>query len=353
MAVLKISNTRIAGISACVPPRIFYNDQYDHISPEDRKVLIKTIGVKEKRHVDKGVISSDLCFRAAQVLLDELQWNTDEVDLLVFVSQTRDYMMPATACILQDRLGLTKQCMAFDLDLGCSGYVYGLSVVYSLLSAGGINKALLLAGEVPTPNSSYEDKSVYPLFGDAGTATAVEIQHGRTESIFNLQTDGSGYDAIMIHDGGSRNYIDPAKTFEIKEISEGIKRHRAHIALDGMKVFNFSLTEVRPNIKKVLAEAGKEIDEVDYFVFHQANRLMNETIRKQLKITPEKYPYSIDLYGNTSSASIPLTMVHSLDADVLRQKLSFVLSGFGVGLSWGSCYIETEGIVCPPVIEYK
>jgi len=353
MAVFNIPHVKLAGISACVPPGIFFNNQFNLIPEKDRDLLIRTIGVKQKRHAAPGVISSDLCCQAAEELLNTLGWKREEIDLLVFVSQTRDYLMPATSCILQDRLNLTQHCMAIDLDLGCSGYVYALSVVHSLLSAGNLRKALLLAGEVPSPNSSCEDKSVYPLFGDAGTATALIREPGWPDAYFNLQTDGSGYDAIMIRDGGSRNYVDPEKTFEPKKISQGIKRNRAQIELDGMKVFNFSLKEVRPNVLKLLESAGRELDEIDYFVFHQANRLMNETIRKQLKIDPSKYPYSIELYGNTSSASIPLTILHAITGNRLKQNLSFVLSGFGVGLSWGSVLMETDGLVCPQIIEYK
>jgi 3-oxoacyl-[acyl-carrier-protein] synthase-3 len=215
-------------------------------------MMIKTIGVEQKRHVKKGVASSDLCFKAADALLESLAWQRDEVDLLVFVSQTGDYHMPATACILQERLGLSKQCMALDVNMGCSGYVYGLSVVSGLVSSGRLKKALLLAGEVPSPNSSYTDKSVYPLFGDAGTATAIELQESWPSSYFNLQTDGAGYDAIMIPDGGMRNYIDPVSSFAMEQIMEGIERNRTQISLDGMKVFNFTLQEVRPNVRRTL-----------------------------------------------------------------------------------------------------
>jgi 3-oxoacyl-[acyl-carrier-protein] synthase III len=351
MAFFSIPRVRVAGIASCVPSEIFENARYNLISDKDLALLIKTIGVERKRHASKGLISSDLCYHAAEKLIHEISWKKDEIDLLVFVSQTRDYLMPATSCILQDRLSLSKKCMAFDLDLGCSGYVYGLSVVFSLLSTGGLRKALLLAGEVPTPNSSYKDKSVFPLFGDAGTATACEYDSGAGESFFNLQTDGSGYKAIMIPDGGMRNYIDPRLTFEESMITDGITRNRAQIALDGMAVFNFALREVRPNIQELMDRSGKTLDEVDYFVFHQANRLMNETIRKQLKIPSEKYLYSIREFGNTSSASIPLTLNYAAADQLRNERLKLLLSGFGVGLSWGSVYTETENVVCTDIVE--
>ncbi len=358
MAFFSISSVKVSGIGACVPRNEFYNRDYDWISEKERNTLIKTIGVEKKRHASKGIISSDLCYEAADKLLNELNWNREEIDILIFISQTRDYIMPATACILQDRLKLSKNCLAFDLDLGCSGYVYGLSVIYSMISAGHLKKGLLLTGEVPVPNISYQDKSTYPLFGDAGAATAVEFEKYSGQSYFNLQTDGSGYKAIHIPDGGMRNYLDPESSFKSEKISDGLIRNRLQIALDGMSVFNFTLKEVRPNINTLLEKSGMDKDNIDYFVFHQANKLMNETIRKQLKIEPEKYLYSIDRFGNTSSVSIPLTVVTEFKAKGKRQKTKVkedkyqvLFSGFGVGLSWGSCITELDDIVIPDLIE--
>ena len=167
---------------------------------------------------------------------------------------------------------------------------------------------------------------------------------------FNLQTDGKGYKAIIIPDGGIRNLVTP-ESFTEEKITEGIERNRLQIALDGMEVFQFSLREVQPNIERLLQDAGKNLEEVDYFVLHQANRLMNESIRKKMRIPPEKCPYSMEEYGNTSSASIPLTISHAL-RDVMQEGINrLVLSGFGVGLSWGSVYLETEKVVCPEIIE--
>ena len=171
--------------------------------------------------------------------------------------------------------------------------------------------------------------------------------------MFNLQTDGSGYEAIIIPDGGIRNFADKNTSFNYEKIGEGIVRNKLNIALDGIKVFNFSLREVRPNINSLLQEFELSIDDIDYFVFHQANKLMNETIRKQLKVDPDKMPYSLKDYGNTSSASIPLTIVTEIADKVKNNKLTLLLSGFGVGLSWGSVILQTENIICPPIFTYK
>jgi 3-oxoacyl-[acyl-carrier-protein] synthase III len=353
MAIFQVPNINIAGISACVPEDEYHNIDYDWIGEKDREVLIKTIGVEKKHHAKKGTTTSDLCYVAADDLLNKLSWNREDVDILIFVSQSRDYIIPATAGLIQEKLSLPKSCIAFDISLGCSGYVYGLSVIGSMMSTGAIKKGLLLTGDISTLNTSFRDKSAYPLFGDAGTATAIELDDNCDVMKFNLQSDGKGYDAIIIPDGGIRNFADKETSFEYHKISEGIYRNKFNIALDGIKVFNFSLREVKPNVNNLLSESNMTIEDIDYFVFHQANRLMNETIRKQLKIKPEKVPYSLHDYGNTSSASIPLTIVSRLAEEVANSEISFLLSGFGVGLSWGSVILKTNSIICPPVITYK
>jgi 3-oxoacyl-[acyl-carrier-protein] synthase-3 len=353
VAIFQVPNIKIVGISACVPEAEFDNNNYDWISEKERETLIKTIGVEKKRHAKKGTTTSDLCNIAADNLINDLNWNRAEIDLLIFISQSRDYIIPATAGLLQEKLSLSHTCIAFDISLGCSGYVYGLSVIGSMMATGRIKKGLLLTGDISTLNTSYQDKSAFPLFGDAGTATAVELNNDANSMMFNLQTDGSGYDAIIIPDGGIRNFANKNTSFEYHKISDGIFRNNFNIALDGIKVFNFSLREVKPNINKLLQEFELSNDDIDYFVFHQANKLMNETIRKQLKLDPEKVPSSLESFGNTSSASIPLTIVTELADKVKNSKLTLLLSGFGVGLSWGSVILETENIVCPKLLIYK
>lgn len=353
MAIFQVPNIKIAGIAACVPETVFQNKDYDWISEKERNTLIKIIGVEKKRHANKGTTTSDLCFDAASKLIDDLKWDKSEIDLLIFVSQSRDYIIPATAGLLQDRLSLSKTCIAFDISLGCSGYVYGLSIIGSMMATGAIKKGLLLTGDISTLNTSYKDKSAFPLFGDGGTATAVELNVGAPSMKFNLQTDGSGYDAIIIPDGGIRNFAEKETSFEYHKVSEGIYQNNLNIILDGIKVFNFSLREVKPNILKLLKEYDLSTEDIDYLVLHQANLLMNETIKKQLKIPSEKVPYSLKEYGNTSSASIPLTIVTALREKVTTDKFSMLLSGFGVGLSWGSVMLEMDNIVCPPLLIYK
>jgi len=206
-------------------------------------------------------------------------------------------------------------------------------------------------GDISTLTASYRDKSTYPLFGDAATATALELDTAASPMHFNLESDGSGYDAIIIPDGGLRNFFSK-KSFDYKNFGKGIYRSRFQIALNGIEVFNFALREVVPNAKKLLQDLGKTTADFDYVVFHQANLLMNETLRKMLKLEKEKVPYSIQKYGNTSSASIPLTIVSELKEKISNGKTRLLVSGFGVGLSWGSIAMELENVVCPEVLDF-
>lgn len=240
--------------------------------------------------------------------------------------------------------------MAFDVSLGCSGYVYGLQLISSIISGGQIKKGLLLVGDKSTLSTHIEDKSTYPLFGDAGTATAIEYSAAAKPIYFNLQSDGGGEDAIKILDGAARNTVRD-DTFEIKEIEPGIKRSRRHLILNGIDIFNFALKEVAPNINELFNFSGISKDAVDFFVFHQANKLINESVRKKLKVLDtSKVPYSIKEFGNTSSASIPLTMVTQIK-EQLKKHNTLLFSGFGVGFSWASCVFETDEIYCSDLIE--
>jgi len=349
MAVFTIQNIKLSGISGCVPKQIEDNKNLSLLTENERELFIKTVGIRYRRVAPKGVTASDLCFTAVEKLLNDLNWNREEIKILVFITQTPDYIIPNTSSVLQEKLKLSKNCIAFDVNLGCSGYVYGLSIIGGLLQNMVGGKALLLVGDVSTQTISNKDKSTAPLFSDAGTATALEFSLNH-EIHFNLQTDGKEFDDIIVPDGGFRNRVNE-KSFELNEYEGGILRSNLDMKLDGLKIFNFALREIAPNINNLLREKNIDKSSVDYFVFHQANLLMLESVRKKLQAEPEKVPYSLHDYGNTSSASIPVTMLTKLREHLVSQKLSLLLSGFGVGLSWGSAYIETEKIVCPELIE--
>ncbi|MDD4603530.1 MAG: ketoacyl-ACP synthase III [Bacteroidales bacterium] len=352
MAIFEIPDLRIAGLSACVPKKTLSNLDYNWITQKERNQLIQTIGVETRHVAEPGQTTSDLCFQATEQLLDKLGWERKEINLLVFVSQSRDYIIPSTSAILQDRLKLPQTCLAIDINLGCSGYVYGLSVIGSLMKTTGMQKGLLLVGDLSNVTSAYRDKSTYPLFGDAGTATALECKPGYAPMQFNLQTDGSGYDTIIIQDGGVRN-LASKKSFSSKKYGAGIYHNRLQIALNGIEVFNFSLREVVPNIKTTLKHFNRQLDEFDFLLFHQANRLIVETIRKMLKVDSARVPYSLPDFGNTSCSSIPLTMVTQIGNELREKPQKLLLSAFGIGLSWGTVLIETDGIIIPELTQQE
>jgi len=352
MAIFEVNNVKIAGLSAIVPANELFNRDYDYISESERELLIKTTGIVSRRVVKGGETVLDLSFEAAEKLIAKLNWEKSEIELLILVTQSPDYIIPATSIILQEKLGLGKNCMAFDVNLGCSGYVYGLSVAASMISSGRIKKGLLVVGDVSSKGINIKDKSSAPLFSDAAAITALEFHESAEPIKFCLQSDGKGYEAIMIPDGGIRNPINENTLVE-QEIEKGIIRNRRQLILNGLDIFNFSLREVAPNIETLLQHFSIDKDSVDYWVFHQANFLMNEMVRKKIKLPAEKVPYSLQKYGNTSSATIPITIVNNLADQIESGPKKLVLSGFGVGLSWGSCLLTLNKTVILPIIESK
>lgn len=352
MSFISIGNVNIVGISACVPKEVEEVSDFSLFSIDDAINFSKTTGVERRRKSPVDVCSSDLCFKAAEKLIEELGWATNEIECLLFVSQTPDYTLPATSTILQHRLGLSTDCYTLDISSGCSGWVDALSVISSLLSHGSMKKGILLAGDTILKFCSETDKSTYPLFGDAGTATALEFSDKEENRIhFTFNSDGEGSDAIMIMDGGFRNPVNE-KSLIKETISEGIERSKLDLILEGMDVFSFGISKAPQSVNNLLNHFSIDIEKIDYFIFHQANKFMNEKIRKKLKLPEEKVPYSLKDFGNTSCATIPLTLVTQLQDRLIKQKLSHVACGFGVGLSWGSCYFQTDQIVCPDLIEY-
>jgi 3-oxoacyl-[acyl-carrier-protein] synthase-3 len=350
MAFLEFRNVRIAGISAGVPENVVSNytlKQGEDISVDyTPEAFVEATGVKERR-CSETLTTGDLCFAAAEKLIAELGWNKSDIEALVFVSQTADYFLPATACIIQDRLGLPKECYAEDVALGCSGWVYGLSNVASLVASGAIRKALLLAGDAKKRSKMKRD----PLFGDAGTATAIEYAEGETGFKFHFGTDGRGYDAIIAPDGGSRNQVSP-QSFELKEY-DGKMMHSLQTHMKGMDVFSFGITTAPKSVKKLAEHFGFDYMDANYIIFHQANMKMNNQIVKKLKLDPDRVPSCMYRFGNTSSASIPLTIVGELKGKFENKPTKFICCGFGVGLSWGTVALETNDVLISDLVEVK
>jgi 3-oxoacyl-[acyl-carrier-protein] synthase-3 len=275
MAQATIRNVRYAGMASCVPKRVLSN--IDDCPPQIRSArerVVRNIGIETRRICSEWQYFSDLAFDATEKLLEELKWERDEIDALIVVTQSPDYPIPSTAIIMQDRLKLKQTTIAFDINLGCSAYAFGLHVLGSMISAGGIKKGLLLVG----------DKSgsvLEPLFSDAGTATALEYDPDAPPMYFDLNSDGSGYQAIMLPVGGHREPYGVQHMVPVKD-EDGIWRSPAALILDGPAVLSFSTQRIPPAVRNLLEYAGCSTEQVDYFIFHQANRMINETIRKKL-----------------------------------------------------------------------
>ncbi len=349
MAVASIKNVKIAGMAACVPERTEENRDYTLASPEEIEKYIEMTGV-ERRHCaphDGKICTSDLCQKATEGLLEKLGWAKEDVDLIVFVSQTCDYRLPATAIVLQDKMGFPTSTLAFDVTLGCSGFVVGLGVAGNLVSTGNFKKALLMVGNTQSEYANYHDKSMYFLLGDAGTVTALEYDTENPDKIdLCYMTDGSGRKHVIVPDGGSRNRVN-AKSFELEEFEDGNKRTRLDEKMDGVEVFASAITGIPRLYKQLQSTFNIDNEKIDYCLIHQASKVLFEKLRKKMKFPEEKTPSNLKDFGNTSGGTIPLLMVNKLKDELENRPLEMVMSAVGVGFSLGTGRITTNKIkVC-------
>lgn len=349
MALAALQRVRIAGVASAVPKEVVSNSDYAILSEEQREKIIKYTGIRFRRWAPRELTCSDLCFASAEKLLPELGWQREDIEVVVFVSQTADYPFPATAQILQDRLRLPKTCLAFDINLGCSGYTYGLYALGALLEAGGLRRGLLLAGDVSKMHGDSDPASAV-LFGHAASATAMEFSEKTRPIYFEFGSDGGGYQVIYVPAGGSRNPVD-ATSFQKAELQSGGSRSATDVVLDAAEIINFSMREVPVSVKRLLEYAGRTAEEVDAYVFHQANQFINNQVARKIRIKPEQVPTTLYDFGNTSSATIPLTITAKLRERIAAAPQKIVMSGFGVGLSWASTYWDAEDVVCPELVE--
>lgn len=351
MALLTFKNVGISGLTAAVPGQVIDNYSHDQFFTRDEiREVVDKIGVKQRRFAGPDVCSSDLCFAAAEELINGMSIDRREIDLLIFISQTPDYRMPATSVLLQERLGLHSGTITLDINLGCSAFIYGLTVAYSMIIAGGVRKVLLLDGETRSKVYSQKDRKTAFLFGDAGVAALVERDERFGESWFSLNSDGSRADLIKVPAGGYRK-MSSSETVIEKIVDEyGNIRSEEHGYMNGADVFNFVIREVPRDFNRLLEFSGVGINAIDYFVFHQANSYINGYLAKKLKLPEEKVPSTIEKFGNTSSVSIPLTMVSELGNDLAGHK-RIMMSGFGVGLTWGTAIVDLDKCYIGKIVE--
>jgi 3-oxoacyl-[acyl-carrier-protein] synthase-3 len=341
MSQSTISGVSIRGIATSVPERRFDNvADATGFAPDAVRKVVAMAGVAERRIVDGMTCSSDLCFQAAETLLDAVRWQRESIDGLVFVTQTPDYFMPSSSCVLHKRLGLQEHCASFDLGLGCSGYIYGLWLASMMLKAGGLRRVLLLHGETPTRYAFEQDHATSLLFGDAGSATAVERDEtdGSTPAFFTLCTDGSGYEDLIVEGGGFRDRF--------------CATPRAHfVKMNGANVFNFTIKVIPPLIRDTLRLANRQVDEIDYYIFHQSNRFILQHLIETCGLPRDRVPVVLDRFGNSGGPSVPLTITQGLTGS-LGRPVSLMLLGYGTGLSWGAALVQLPSDVVIRHVEY-
>jgi len=351
MARLEFENIGLIAMAGAVPANKIDNYKFtEHFDASIVKEVVDKVGVFERRVAGSDITASDLCYNAAEQLFVDNDITKDEIDVLLFISQTADYRMPATAIVLQDRLGLPNSTLAFDVNLGCSGFVYGLSMAFAYLQQPGIRNVLLLDGETRTKAYSFKDRTTGFIFGDAGVAALISKDPRFAKSYFSLNSDGGRHDLIKIDAGG---YRQPSTCDTVKEEVKdeyGNIRSDEQGYMNGADVFNFVIREIPKDIKSTLAQAEVDKEEINFFVFHQANAFMNDYLRKKLKLDADKVPATIHKFGNTSSVSIPITIVSELQ-EQLKTKQKLLLCGFGVGLSWATAIINVDGCKISDIVE--
>lgn len=353
MAYLQYEGVGITAMSAAVPRRVVKGREYTEVfSQEEANEIVEKTGIEERRFADAETCSSDLCFAAAEKLIADNGINKEDIELLVFISQTPDYRMPATSVTLQHRLGLPNNTIAFDITLGCSAFIYGLSVVYGMMERSNLKKALLLDGETRSKVYSPRDRRSAFLFGDGGVAALIERDLKFGASTFSLNSDGSRADLIMIPAGGYRK-MSSAETVVEKVVDEyGNMRSEEQGYMRGGDVFNFVIREIPRDIKNTLAKVEKTVDDFDYIVFHQANNFINSYIMKKMKMDATKIPSTIAKFGNTSSVSVPLTIVSELRGKLDGHK-DVLLSAFGVGMTWATGVLSFEDCKISEIVEVE
>lgn len=350
MAILRFNNVGMTAIAGCVPANVLKNrDLKDFMPEEEVEKLVNAIGIEERRVTYEGTTASDLCFKAAEKLLADNEIDKNTIDLILFLSQAADYVTPPTSCILQHRLGLPESCAAIDLTMACSGFIYALSTAYAYFSSPTVNRILVCVGETMTKLTNPRDRVNYPLYGDAGTACLVE-RGDFAESTFLLTSDGAGEKSVYVPCRGFRNPL-TAESLEYKEDQDGNFRRDIDITMDGIDTFNHAIKVIPKQVKELMAECNITQEDVDYFVSHQANMLMINFILKRLKFDVGKAPFCLGKFGNTSSASIPLTIVSEL-CGKMEGKKRVLMSGIGAGWSYATCYLNTVDLKVSPLIEY-
>lgn len=326
----------IEKISIYLPQNILTNKELNSIFIDfDQDKVENKIGIKQ-RYVAKNETSIDLAYNAGLKALKN--YNKEEIDAVVLCTQTPDYFLPTSACILQDMLGLSKNIAAFDFNLGCSGYVYGLAITKGLLESKTASTVLLLTSDTYTKFIHNKDKGNRSIFGDGATATIVKYKDYDKLGVFELGTDGSGFKNLIIENGAGKNKYELKP--ETKSYGDGNLYNDNCIYMNGPEIFNFTINNIPPLIEATLRKNNLNKDEIDYFIFHQANKFMLNYLRRKMGIKSEKFHLDLENTGNTVSSTIPIALSQALESNTIKSGDKILIAGFGVGLSWGATVIE-------------
>lgn len=351
MALWEIKNVALRGVTGTVPNHAVKTADFDIFTAEEAEVFDNTVGIKNRYIGSEDVCTSDLCHNAAERLIEALGWEKESIDVLIFGSVTGDYKTPPTSGILQHRLGLPNSTFVLDIPMGCCGSIYSINVAGNLLSRGDVKRALLLVGDTALRMGSMKDKSRVPLFGDSGTAMALEYDPNAEDIIIDFNTLGAGYEALITPHGGFRHPITPESFIE-EDFGNGIIRAPKDTLINGMDVFSFAISRPPISIKKLMEQYEITADDIDYFLIHQANKLIVDRIVKKLKLPLEKVPYDLQEFGNLGGASVPMLMAYNLVEEMSKRPLTLLCSSFGLGLTWATMILKVNKPVVLPVFKF-
>ena len=349
MAYWNIKKVALRGVTGTVPNNPVKTTDFDFFTEKDAETFDNTVGIKNRYIAPDNLCASDLCFDAAERLIAGLEWEKETIDVLLFASVTGDYKTPPTSAILQDRLGLPTSTFVLDVPMGCCGCMYCINVAGNMLSAGTAKRAIVLVGDTAMRMGNPKDKSRGPLFGDSGTALALEYDPSASDIIIDFNTLGSGYEALMTPHGGYRHPV-TEESFIEEDFGNGIIRSPKDALINGMNVFSFAITKPPVSVKKMLEEQGLDKDhDVDFFLIHQANKLIVDRLVKKLKLPVEKVPYNLQKFGNLGGASILMLMTSEIAEELSTRPLTLLCSSFGLGLTWGTMVLRTMPMTVLPV----
>jgi len=327
---------KISKIEYILPENVLTNDELSKRFPEwTPESIEEKIGIAKRHIVAENETAKDLALKVGQKILAEE--DRESIDFLILCTQSPDYFLPTTACILQHELGLRTNIGAFDFNLGCSGYIYGLGICKGLIEANIAKKILFITSETYSKHINSQDKSNLTIFGDAAAATIIECSETNQIMDFVLGTDGKGSNNLIIPNGGLRNKYD----INAENIEEnGIIRTNNNLYMNGPEIFNFTIQRIPSLIKDVLNKHNLTMEDITYCIFHQANKYMLEYLKKKLKVPDEKFCLNMKNVGNTVSSTIPIALKDSMDNKIIKEGNLILLVGFGVGYSWGGTVVK-------------